>query len=387
MPPMRPLRGVLLPLAMLLGLAAGLLAPAQATSHRADQTVAATSGARTSADDNPLAGRPWGTYEGGQEMAWAPYEKASGTDKDLLGYIALAPKAKWFGSWIPDSQIAQKVDDYIVNAQHGDPQALVQMTIFRVNPWEHNACTRLPTKAERASYRQWIDSFAQAVGSTYTAIVLQPDAPFALCAPHGSLVPSNLVSYAAKKLSAQPNTSVYIEAGAADWPHAGSQGGVDAAVKILVRGGIQYAHGFALNSTHYDSTTAEVARAAAIAQELDGLGYPDRKAVINTSTNGHPFEYGDYDLGADANNPKVCGSVTAPSKRTCVTIGIPPTVKVGAERWGLPRKTNRLARTYVDAYLWIGRPWLHDQADPFVTSRALKLVRSTPWYSPPTTTG
>jgi endoglucanase len=382
---------VLVPVAMLLSLAVGLLSPAHPTTQPTTQPTTAPSGhhaadatssARTVATDNPLAGRPWGTYKGGAELAWPPYTKASGTDKDLLGYIALKPKAKWFGGWIPDNQIAQKVDDYISNSQAGDPQALVQMTIFRVNPWEHDACLRLPTKAERTSYRTWIKSFAAAVGSAYTAIVLQPDAPFALCAPHGSTVPSNLVAYAAKRLSALPHTSVYIEAGAADWPHDGSQGGVDAAVKILVRGGIQYAHGFALNSTHYDSTTAEVARAAAIAQELDGLGYPGRKAVINTSTNGHPFEYGDYDLGADADNPKVCGSTTPPADRTCVTIGIPPTTKVGAKRWGLPAKTNRLARTYVDAYLWIGRPWLKDQADPFVTSRALKLVRSTPWYTP-----
>jgi endoglucanase len=377
----------LLPAAVLLSLAAGLFSSGHATAHQppAAPTSSPTSSARTSAEANPLAGRAWGTYEGAQEMAWAPYENASGPDKDLLGYIALAPKAKWFGSWIPDTQIAQKVGDYIANAQDGNPQALVQMTIFRVNPWERNACTRLPTKAERASYRQWIDSFAQAVGAAYAAIVLQPDAPFALCAPHGSRVPSHLVRYAAKKLSAQPNTSVYIEAGAADWPHAGSQGGVDSAVKILVRGGIQYAHGFALNSTHYDSTTDEVVRAAAIAQELDSLGYPGRKGVINTSTNGHPFEYGDYDLGADANNPKVCGSLTEPAARTCVTIGIPPTTKVGAKRWGLSKKTDRRARRYVDAYLWIGRPWLHDQADPFVTGRALKLVRSTPWYVAPTT--
>jgi endoglucanase len=365
---------LLLPLAVLLSLAAGLLSPATSGSSAAASPAAT----RATTYVNPLAGRPWGTYEGPQELSWTPYAEATGTRKKLLGYIALAPKAKWFGGWIPNRDIAKKVTDYIANAQAGDPETLVQLTIFRVAPWEHEACTRLPTKAERTSYRRWIDRFAGAVGDAHTAIVVQPDGPFALCAPGGSTVPSRLVGYAAKVLSALPHTSVYVEAGAADWPHAGAQGGVDAAVRILVRGGIEYAHGFALDSTHYDSTVDEVARAAAIAQRLAALGYPDRKAVINTSSNGHPFEFGAY-TGSDPDNAHVCQSSTEPATTTCVTLGIPPTTHVAADRWGLPAATDRLARRYVDAYLWIGRPWLYRQSQPFVTSRALQLVRSTPW--------
>ena len=384
---------VLVRLAMMLSVAVGLISPthyAHARSaerpptrvalraHTVANTPSRTSAtARSTTYVNPLAGRPWGVYEGPQELAWTPYVNATGTRKTLLGRIALAPKAKWFGSWIPDGQIAQKVRDYIAGAQHGDPSALVQLTIFRMVPWEHDACTRLPTTAERASYKTWINRFAGAVGSAYTAIVLQPDGPFALCAPGGSKVPSGLVAYAAKVLSALPHTSVYVEAGAADWPSAG-QGGVDAAVKILVRGGIQYAHGFALDSTHYDSTVDEVARAAAIAQKLAALGYPGRRGVINTSSNGHPFVFGRY-TGKDPDNANVCQSVTASVTTTCVTLGIPPTTKVGATSWGLPAATDALARNYVDAYLWIGRPWLYRQNQPFVTSRALQLVRSTPY--------
>ncbi|MGC4109929.1 MAG: glycoside hydrolase family 6 protein [Nocardioides sp.] len=343
----------------------------------ASDTTLHTGQAATAASGDPLAGRPWGTYEGPQELSWAPYANATGHRKKLLGYIALAPKAKWFGAWIPDDQIAQRVDEYIANAQNGDPQTLVQLTVFRMVPWEQDACHRLPTKAERASYKRWINRFAKAVGSAHAAIVLQPDGPFALCAPHGSKAPSHLVSYAAKRISQQPHASVYVEAGAADWPSAG-QGGTKAAVKILVRGGIRYARGFALDSTHFDSTADEVARAAGIARRLAAAGYAGRKAVINTSSNGHPYVYGDY-TGKDPDNPKICGSTTTPATTTCATLGIPPTAKVGAARWGLGKRTARLARQYVDAYLWVGRPWLYRQNQPFVTKRALGLVRSTPF--------
>jgi endoglucanase len=312
-------------------------------------------------------------------MVFQPYQQATGARKQTLRYLALQPKAKWFGAWIPDSQIAAKVHDYIANAQAGNPDALVQMTVFRMVPWENEACRRLPTTAEQASYKRWIDRFAAAVGATPAAIVLQPDGPFALCAPHGSTLPSRLVAYAARVLSAQPRTSVYVETGAADWPHAGSQGGVAAAVKILVRGGIRYARGFALNSTHFDATADEIARAAAVSQALAAAGYPGRKAVINTSSNGHPYEYGRY-TGPDPNNPRVCPSSTTPASRTCITLGIPPTAAVGAARWHLPAASARLAHRYVDAYLWVGRPWLYRSTSPFVMRRALDLVTSTPWH-------
>jgi endoglucanase len=309
-------------------------------------------------------------------VAW---NNATGTAKDRLAYIATKPKDHWFGHWNPNNEIADQVRTYIANSQDGNPDALVQMAIFRVVPWEHEACTRLPTQAERTSYKDWIDKFAAAVGDTPTAIVLQPDGPFALCAPGGSRVPSHLVAYAARVLSAQPNTSVYIEAGAADWPMFGPKGGVKAAVKILVRGGIQYTRGFALNGTHYDSIPDEVTRATAIIQMLDAKGYPGRKAVINTSNNGHPFRFGQY-TGTDPTNPVVCGSQVTPARVTCETLGVPPTADVAADRWHLPATTAALADKYVDAYLWFGRPWLHHEgSQPFVTKRAIRLVRTTPY--------
>ena len=360
---------------LVLGAAGATTVSAQAPTPKPTAPVTV----RTVADPgNPLAGRPWGVYKGRAEQSWQPYVDATGTTKTLLGRIALRPKAKWFGGWIPDADIAKKVDAYIENAQAGNPDALVQMTIFRMKPWEHEACGRLPTAAEQASYKQWVNRFAAAVGDAHAAIILQPDGPFALCAPKGSTLPSTLVAYAARVLSAQPNTAVYIEAGAADWPAPGRQGGVDSAVKILVRGGIAYARGFALNGTHYSSTPNEVARGAAIISELEARGITGKKFVVNTSSNGHPFTFGSY-TGTDPDNAFVCRSKTPPLTRTCVTLGIPPTADVANPRWRMPAGTNQLAAQYVDAYLWFGRPWLYRQADPFVVSRALWLVRSTPY--------
>src|SRR5262245_50535453 len=79
---------------------------------------------RTPDAGNQLANRTGGVYKGSGDQAWTPYQRAKGKKKTLLGKIALAPKAKWYGVWIPTNQVAGKVRDHIQNAQAGDPEAL-----------------------------------------------------------------------------------------------------------------------------------------------------------------------------------------------------------------------------------------------------------------------
>jgi hypothetical protein len=111
---------------------------------------------------------------------------------------------------------------------------------------------------------------------------------FALCAPQGSTVPSRLIGYAAQRLSALARTSVYIDAGAADWP----KGDPAAAARILLPAGIEHARGFALNSTHYVSVGSDIAFGAQIVAELADHGVRGKHFVINTAQNGRPFLIG-----------------------------------------------------------------------------------------------
>ncbi|MDQ2669552.1 MAG: glycoside hydrolase family 6 protein, partial [Gemmatimonadota bacterium] len=202
-------------------------------------------------------------------------------------------------------------------------------------------------------------------------VVLQPDGPFALCAPRGSRLPSRMIAYAAERLSAQPHTSVYIDAGASDWPKDDPQ----TAATILERAGVEHARGFALNATHYTSTAENIRHGAAVVEELARRGIPGRHFVISTAENGRPFHFDDY-KGSHPNNAKVCATKR---ERRCVTLGIPPTTRVAARRWGLPDAARDLAREHVDAYLWFGKPWLVRQTSPFSMRRALGMARTTPY--------
>ncbi len=330
----------------------------------------APSGALQTAD-NPLAGRTWGVYRGPLEHAWHAYRTARGEERELLARIALRPKATWFGHWLRTDRVRENVQKYVRNSQNGDPDALVQMVVFAIQPWEQEACRRLPTAAEKDAYRAWVDQVAAGLGDAHIALVLQPDAPFALCAPHGSRVLLDLMRYATETFAAHPNTSVYIEAGAADWLRDDPA----KALRILVPAGVASARGFALNSTHYDSTERQVRFAAAISQRLAARGIPGKYAVVNTAQNGRPFKGYEYH-GPNFDNARPCADS---GDSRCVTLGIPPTTDVTNADWGLSPQASADAATYVDGFLWFGRPWLYNQAAGWDQQRALAIARTTPY--------
>ncbi|HET6876454.1 MAG TPA: glycoside hydrolase family 6 protein [Jatrophihabitans sp.] len=322
---------------------------------------------------NPLTGMKWGTYEGPADPAWPPYAQSTGTTHKMLAKIALTPKAKWFGPWLSPDEIASHVTDYIDNTTHGNPNVLVQMTFFDMQPWEREACTRLPTQAERVQYRTWIRRAAAAIGNTHTLIIQQPDGPVALCAPHGSHVYEQLLAWATKTLSALPNTTVYIEGGSADWLH----GKVGREVSLLVRDGIAHARGFELGTTHFDSVKDQIAFGSRVVAGLARRGYPGRHFVVDTGDNGRPFTGSWYwqrhAPGSNFNNARRCKTR---SETHCVTLGIPPTTDVANAEWGLPAWANRLARQHVDAYLWVSRPWITPVTEKFDMNYALRVVRT-----------
>jgi endoglucanase len=365
------LRGAVALSAVTGGLLASLLAAVAMPAATGTPARHGSVADRTPAETNPLANRTWGVYKGSGDQAWTPYLRATGKRKKLLAKIALAPKAKWYGQWIPTRQVTAKVRDHVRNAQAGDPEALVQMTVFRLKPWEEDACKRLPTRKEQKDYKRWIDAFAAGVGDAHVALVLQPDGPFALCAPRGSQLPSQLIGYASHVFSALPNTSVYIDAGASDW----LRNDPTKALRILLPAGIDTARGFALNSTHYASTSAEIAFGTAVVQALAEAGYADKHFVVNTAANGAPFNGYDY-KGPNFDNAATCKTK---GQRACVTLGIPPTADVANPAWGLSATDAANAAAFVDGYLWVGRPWLYMQADPFDMKRALAVARTTPY--------
>jgi endoglucanase len=353
----RALLAALLALCSMLALAAG---PAQAGT--------ANQGVRGASRTNPLAGLPWGVYTGSADNSVYPYyARARGRERRLLAKIALRPQVFSFGAWYPDSQAATIARQFIAAVTGGNPDVLAQVAIFRMDPWEGAACPAgFWSGADQASYRTWIDNFAAGIGSSRVALVLQPDLAFSMCA--SSRVPLQLISYAARRFSSLPHTTVYIDGGVHYWPSFSQ------AVAMLEQAGIRYARGFALNTTEYDGTGAELEYGARLTGALAAAGYGIKHFVINTAENGAPFLNGQYP--GNVGNPRVCRDR---SDRICATLGIPPTSDTANPRWGLSAADRSLAARDADAYLWIGRPWLDYGSAPFDMSRALGLAASSPF--------
>lgn len=315
---------------------------------------------------NPLAGMTWGIYRGPIDGVYPAYQSARGHNRQLMAKIALRPLTIWTGAWYPDNYARTVAQEIIQDTTGGNPAVLSQVAVFRLDPWEGGACPGSWGAGDQSSYRAWTNQFAAGIGNSRVALILQPDLPFALCAP--SSVPLQLVSYAANKFTALRHTTVYIDIGAAEWAS------VPQAVSLLKRAGISHSRGFALDVTQYGSTALELEYGGQIVHALAAAGIPGKHFVINTDENGAPFLAGQYP--GNANEARACNS---PHDRICVTLGIPPTTNVASPRWGLSAADRATARKDADAYLWAGRPWVDNDSGAFVFSRALQLGASTPF--------
>jgi len=352
-------------------LIAGLLLTPSAAMAAGNFANAGLPGASTT---NPIANMTWGVYRGPLDDLWEDWHNAHGKDKQLLAKEALQPLMYWFGSWDSDALATETARNYIQDVQNGNPNTLVQMAIFRINPWEHKVCSYRPTATQlaeqEASYRDWVNNWALGIGSSRVVMDLQPDLPFEFCIPGYPQYPQQQVNYAAQVFSALPHTTVYIDAGASDWVH------VTDIVAMLRESGVQYTRGFALGATHYDSTAHEIAYGQKIVRGLAAAGIPNMHFIIDTAQNGKPFTTQQY--------PQVFRQITpcaSKSSQHCVTLGIPPTWKVAADPklYGITAHQASVAAQLCDGYLWFGRPWLKNQAGNFLLHQALQMAATTPY--------
>jgi endoglucanase len=307
---------------------------------------------------NPLAGMRWGVYEGPIDGVWPAYAAAGGANRRLLGKIALQPRAVWAGSW--DANPERTAQETVSDSTQNDPNVLTQVAIFDLNPWE--SCSGSWSAGTQASYRAWVRGYAAGLGSARVALILQPDMPFALCVSSG--VPEQLIAYAANVFDSLPHTTVYIDAGSYAWYQPGL------IARMLEGSGIWHSRGFALNVTQYGSTDQELQWGAQINRALAAAGARDKHFVINTDENGTPYLAGEIPGGGAASN--YTPRCSHPGQQLCQRLGIPPTTDVASPRWHLTGADRRIATAQVDAYMWLGRPWMVN-AEPFSLRYALTL--------------
>jgi endoglucanase len=326
----------------------------------------ATNAGLPGATSNPIEGVQWGTYKtDSTDPSLDPpsaYFNTARNERDRADFARLlaVPRFRWFGAWVPTFQQGNKwgarktAAKYIEAVQRGNPDVAVGIGVFRLQPFEREACVRLPTQAEIADYKRWIQEFAGGIGDSRVILLLQPDMPFTTCLPRGSQIDLQLINWTVKQFSALPHTTVYIDAGASDWLRASQT------ASMLKRAGVANARGFGLNLTHYDSTARSVKYGKEVARLLARKGVKGVHFAVSTAMNGRPFisykHRRTFKLGTECKSRR---------SRNCVTLGQKP--------------TTTTSTPLCDGYLWFGRPWI-DNAFRRSYDEVLQTIRTSPFF-------
>lgn len=329
---------------------------------------------------NPIAG-DWGLYTGPNDNVYPPYAAATGKTKQVLGRVALHPRAVWYNNLDDMWHVAVRLRQLIADTQHGDPNALVQLSIFREYPDGESRKNVPLTPAEQQAYRDWTDVVAQTIGNTRTLLVLEPD--LAMNANDGrrhtqvvdSAVRLGLVNYAARTYSALPRTTVYLDAGASDWMPASDD------ATNLIAAGVQYARGIAIGATHAAAVGPDVAFGAKVIQTLAARGYPGKTMIEDTSDNGRPYTERQFirkHHGKVYTDDVVCKTRR---EQHCMTLGVPPTDNPSIYNKVLHLTARQRADVaqYVDAYIWFGRPWIGGNGTTHTMQRLIGIAKTTPY--------
>jgi endoglucanase len=244
-----------------------------------------------------------------------------------IGMIAREPGTARFGSFSITSSavptIGVAVSRYLTRAAAQQPGAVPLLATYRVVSGHCGHWSDPP--AAQAGYHNFIESFAQGIGSYRAVLFLEEDALITspCLTTHGLDVRMQELSAAINVLTANcPHLVVYLDAGAADALSARH------AASLLERAGVAKIQGFFLNSTHFDWTSKEIRYGEQISRMTGGKHF-----VVNTGANGRgPLAPRNI---AKAGNEVLCN---------------PPRRGLG------PAPTTSTGYANVDAFAWTSNP-------------------------------
>jgi endoglucanase len=259
----------------------------------------------------------------------------------LFERMGQVPVAEWFGDWNTDIQSA--VNTYVSAAAQAN--AVPVLVLYNIPDRDCGGASG-GGAANPASYGQWIQQVASSIGNRTAVTILEPDALLLADCLSSSDEQARFqaMSQAVSILKAEPNTSVYIDAG----NPAGEP--LNIMAQRLQVANIAQADGFSLNVSYFISTAQNQSYGDQLSKLVGNKHY-----VVDTSRNG-----------AGGN---ITGFVCNPSY---AAFGSLPTVNTGDP--------------LNDALLWIKIPWESDapcngapDAGVVYWSYALQLAANASW--------
>ena len=314
-------------------------------------------------------------------------------DAAALTKMAATPQAVWFTSGTP-AEVKRSVQKTMRQAKltHSIPVLVAYNLPFR-------DCAQYSAggAADTASYLAWIDAFAAGVGNGQAIVLLEPDGlgiiPWytTINGDHEWCQPAELdpataapnrfaqVNGAVDRLTALPNTSVYL-----DGTHSGWLGVGDIADR-LHKAGVDKADGFFLNVSNYELTERQNKYASWISQCLWYGTNPAeggwRVGHFNyCGSQYYPASPGDFSTWGLTDQwyvDNVTNAANPPSGPDVLAHAVIDTSRNGQGPWTAPadhpagdpqvwcnppgrglglKPTLSTGNPYVDAYLWVKIP-------------------------------
>lgn len=307
----RSVRGVLLGVCALALVAAAVADRSTAASATAGQSFRLHSG--------PFAGRalyvaPNSAEHDVPDSPWRRWAVDSIADK---------PQATWLVGGSAE-QTAATVAGEVAAARPGG--AVTQFVIYDIPDRDCGGDSAGGADSD-AAYLAYIDAISHALDGSHAIVVLEPDALAELdcLSTAGQADRLHLLRAAVRRL-VQPHVQIYLDAGHAGWQRTSVM------AHRLIKAGIYYTRGFALNVANFDATANETAYGTSISAQV---GW--KRFVIDTSRNGGSDD-GDWcnpagaGLGADPAAPAPSKLVDAllwvkhpgESDGSCGASGLPP---------------------------------------------------------------
>jgi len=235
-----------------------------------------------------------------------------------LKKIATRAQTRWFGDWVPTSQVRAQVSSVVTAAATASS---VPVLVLYALP--QRTCSDPSSGVDGPSaYASWVRQVAAGIGTRRAAVVVEPDA-LALLDCLSSTKRRQRVDMirgaVATLRSLAPRTAIYLDAGHSSWVSVATM------ASRLRAAGVAGARGFSLNVSNFRWTRDEVAFGNRLSSALGGAHF-----VVDTSRNG---------LGPASGDMAWCN----PRGRA---LG--------------PRPTTATASSRADAYLWIKPPGQSD---------------------------
>ncbi len=205
-----------------------------------------------------------------QADAW---RKSKPADALMMDKIASQPASVWLGGWNGD--IKGDVNKLVTAA--ASKGAVPTMIVYNI---PNRDCGGFSAGGAQTvdAYKAWIKNLAAGIGNRRALIVLEPDAvALTNCLSQAQLQDRyDMLKFAVATLKSLGSTWVYIDAGHANWLSP------DEIAAKLKNAGVDYADGFALNTSNFTTTQDNLNYGKAVSSKIGGKHF-----IIDTSRNGN----------------------------------------------------------------------------------------------------